>query len=80
MTEILGGIVLSLVLALYIVFKAWQRDVKRLSEAEEKVSAHEALQKIDEDIASGGDVYVNEQLREITRSVRGNSASDDIGA
>ena len=80
MTELLGGIVLSLLLALYIVFKAWQKEAEKRTEAEEKVSAHEALQKIDEDIANGGDVYINEQLREITRPVRDNSASDDIGA
>ena len=80
MTELLGGVVLSLIVALYIVFKAWQREAEKRTEAEEKVLAHEALQKIDEDIANGGDVYVNEQLREITRPVRGNSASDDIGA
>ncbi len=80
MTELLGGIVLSLLLALYIVFKAWQKESEKRTEAEEKVSAHEALQKIDEDIANGGDVYINEQLREITRPVRSDSASDDIGA
>ena len=80
MTELLGGIVLSLLLALYIVFKAWQKEAEKRTEAEEKVSAHEALQKIDEDIANGGDDYIADQLREITRPVRDNSAGDDIGA
>ena len=80
MMELLGGVVLSLLLALYIVFKAWQREVEKRTEAEEKVLAHEALQKIDEDIANGGDDYITDQLREITRPVRSNSASDDIGA
>tara|TARA_R110002020_G_scaffold1219_1_gene5916 strand:+ start:179 stop:421 length:243 start_codon:yes stop_codon:yes gene_type:complete len=80
MMELLGGIVLSLLLALYIVFKAWQREAEKRTEAEEKVLAHEALQKIDEDIANGGDDYITDQLREITRPVRSNSASDDIGA
>ena len=80
MIELLGGVVLSLILALYIVFKAWQRDADKLTEAEEKVLAHEALQKVNNDIANGGDEYINNQLREITRPVRGNSASDDIGA
>ena len=78
--ELLGGVVLSLLLALYIVFKAWQREAEKRTEAEEKVLAHEALQKIDEDIANGGDDYITDQLREITRPVRSNSASDDIGA
>ena len=80
MMELLGGIVLSLLLALYIVFKAWQKEAEKRTEAEEKVLAHEALQKIDEDIANGGDDYIADQLREITRPVRDNSASDDIGA
>ena len=80
MIELLGGVVLSLILALYIVFKAWQRDAEKLTEAEEKVLAHEALQKVNNDIANGGDEYINNQLREITRPMRDNSASDDIGA
>ena len=62
-----GGVVLSLILALYIVFKAWQRDAERLTEAEERVRAHEALQKVDEDIITGGDEYVDSELLEITR-------------
>ena len=54
---------------------AWKR-----SEAEEKVKAHESLQRIDEDIANGDDVFINEQLREITRKpVRGNNTNNDIG-
>ena len=78
MMELLGGIVLSLLLALYIVFKAWQRETEKRTEAEEKVLAHEALQKIDEDIANGGDDYIADQLREITRDLRSDSTSDDI--
>lgn len=80
----LGGVVLSLIVALYIAFKAWQREAEKRTEAEEKVLAHEALQKIDEDIASGGDVYVNDQLLDITRDrdLHGakRTTSDDIGA
>lgn len=78
--KVLSGVVLSLIVALYILFKSWQREIERREEAEEKVLAHEALQKIDEDIANGGDKYISQQLREITRPVRDNSASDDIGA
>ena len=80
MIELLGGVALTLLCALYIVFTAWRREVEKRTEAEEKVKAHETLQQIDEDIANGGDVYINEQLRDITRPVQDNSASDDIGA
>ncbi|CAL9960233.1 hypothetical protein VPHK24_0059 [Vibrio phage K24] len=80
MIEILGGIVLTLIAALYFVYNSWQSERNKRSEAEEKVLAHEALQQVDEDIANGDDVFINEQLRQITRSVRSNSASDDIGA
>ena len=76
--KVLSGVVLSLIVALYILFKSWQREVERRAEAEKKVKAHEMLQEIDEDIASGGDVYVNKQLREVTRDLRSDSASDDI--
>ncbi|AUR95814.1 TMhelix containing protein [Vibrio phage 1.213.O._10N.222.54.F10] len=80
MIEILGGIVLTLIAALYFVYNSWQSERNRRSEAEEKVLAHEALQRINEDIANGDDVFINEQLRQITRPVRSNSASGDIGA
>ncbi len=81
MIEILGGVVLTLIAALYFVYNSWQSERGKRSEAEEKVLAHEALQQVDEDIANGDDVFINEQLREITRSsVRGNTPSDDIGA
>ena len=84
MIEVLTGIVLSLILALYIVFKAWQKDAERLTEAEEMVRAHEALQKMDDDIANGGDVFIDSQLLDITRDrdLHGSKrvSSDDIGA
>ncbi|AUR83846.1 TMhelix containing protein [Vibrio phage 1.042.O._10N.286.45.B8] len=80
MIEILGGIVLTLIAALYFVYNSWQSERNKRSEAEEKVLAHEALQQVDEDIANGDDVFINEQLRQITRPVRSNNASDDIGA
>ncbi|CAH9016618.1 TMhelix containing protein [Vibrio phage 242E40-1] len=80
MIEVLGGIVLTLIAALYFVYNSWQSERNKRSEAEEKVLAHEALQQVDEDIANGDDVFINEQLRQITRPVRSNTASDDIGA
>jgi len=79
MIEILGGIVLTLIAALYFVYNSWQSERNKRSDAEEKVRAHELLQQVDEDIANGDDVFINDQLREITRtSVRSNSASNDI--
>lgn len=81
MIEILGGVVLTLIAALYFVYNSWQSERGRRSEAEERVRAHELLQQVDEDIANGDDVFINDQLREITRaSVRGGATSDDIGA
>ena len=80
MIEILGGVVLTLIAALYFVYNSWQSERGRRSEAEERVRVHELLQQVDEDIANGDDVFINDQLREITRaSVRSNKTSNDIG-
>ena len=79
MIEILGGVVLTLIAALYFVYNSWQSERGRRSEAEERVRVHELLQQVDEDIANGDDVFINDQLREITRaSVRSNKTSNDI--
>lgn len=79
MIEILGGIVLTLSVALYFVYNSLQSERDKRSEAEEKVRAHELLQQVDEDIANGDDVFINDQLREITRaSVRSNKTNNDI--
>ena len=43
MIEILGGIVLTLIAALYFAYNSWQSERNKRSEAEEKVIAHEAL-------------------------------------
>jgi uncharacterized protein YpmB len=80
MIEILGGVVLTLIAALYFLYNSWQSERGKRSEAEEKVRAHEELQRIDEDIANGGDEYISSILRDATRPVRGGAASDDIGA
>lgn len=78
MIEILGGIVLTLSVALYFVYNSWQSERGKRSEAEEKVKAHEALQRIDEDIANGGDEYISRILRDATRTVRSDKTSNDI--
>ncbi len=69
MIEILGGIVLTLSVALYFVYNSWQSERGKRSEAEEKVKAHEALQRIDEDIAKGGDEEISQQLLKHTRDL-----------
>ena len=69
MIEILGGIVLTLSVALYFVYNSWQSERGKRSEAEEKVKAHEELQRIDGDIANGGDDYLSEQLLKHTRDL-----------
>ncbi|AUR88996.1 TMhelix containing protein [Vibrio phage 1.231.O._10N.261.49.F8] len=78
MIEILGGIVLTLIAALYFVYNSWQSERSKRSEAEEKVLAHEALQRVNEDIANGGDEYISSILRESTRTVRSDSTGNDI--
>ena len=80
MIEALLTIAGFLLVLLVIFIMLWKKEAEKRTEAEKKVKAHETLQQIDEDIANGGDVYINEQLRDITRPVRDNSASDDIGA
>lgn len=80
MIEVLGGVVLALIAALYFIYNSWQSERDKRSEAEEKVLAHESLQQVNEDIANGDDVFINQQLREITRPLRSDRASDDIGA
>ncbi|CAM0055824.1 hypothetical protein VPHF89G1_0047 [Vibrio phage F89 g1] len=69
MIEILGGIVLTLSVALYFVYNSWQSERGKRSEAEEKVRAHEILQRVESDIANGGDEYISRILRENTRDL-----------
>lgn len=69
MIEILGGVVLTLIAALYFVYNSWQSERGKRSEAEEKVRAHEELQSVNEDIANGGDEYISSILRENARDL-----------
>ncbi|AUR90095.1 TMhelix containing protein [Vibrio phage 1.137.O._10N.261.46.B5] len=78
MIEVLGGIVLTLIAALYFVYNSWQSERNKRSEVEEKVLAHEALQRVNEDIANGGDEYISSILRESIRTVRSDSTGNDI--
>lgn len=69
MIEILCGISLASIAAFCVAFNSWQKEREKRSEAEEKVRAHEELQAIDADIATGGDEYISEQLRKHTRDL-----------
>lgn len=80
MIEALLTIVGFLLILLVIFMMLWKKEAEKRTEVERKVKAHEALQKIDDDIADGGDVYINEQLRKITRDLRSDRAGDDISA
>lgn len=69
MTELTMGLFALACSAAAFFFGAWSREKDKRSEAEEKVRAHEELQRINEDIANGGDVYLSEQLRKHTRDL-----------
>ena len=69
MIEILGGVVLTLIAALYFVYNSWQSERGKRSEAEEKVRPHEILQRVESDIANGSDEYISRILRENTRDL-----------
>lgn len=69
MIEILSGVLLIAVCALFSFFMLWQKEREKRKGVEEKVRAHELLQEIESDIANGGDVYVAEQLRKHTRDL-----------
>ena len=78
MTELIMGLFVLACSAAAFFFGAWSREKDKRSEAEEKVRAHEILQRVESDIANGGDEYVTRILRENSRTVRSDKASDDI--
>ena len=70
MIEILGGIVLTLSVALYFVYNSWQSERGKRSEAEEKVLSMEAeneqikfKQNISSELDGASDVYLANVLR-----------------
>lgn len=69
MIELLLGVLLIAVCALFSFFMLWQKERGKRKGVEEKVRAHELLQEVESDIASGGDVYITEQLRKHTRDL-----------
>lgn len=69
MIELLLGLLLVAVTAAFSLFIMWRSERDDKQDAEAKVRAHNALQEINDDIASGGDVYLSEQLRKHTRDL-----------
>lgn len=69
MSELMGlGIVLIAFTAISFL-SLWMQEKSKRKDAEAKVRAHEELQRVESDVADGGDVYVTEQLRQITRDL-----------
>ena len=69
MTELLLGALLITVCALFSFFNLWRKERSSRKDIEEKVRAHEELQRINDDIDNGDDVYLSEQLRKYTRDL-----------
>lgn len=69
MIELLIGALLVAITAAFSLFVMWRNERDGKQDAEAKVMAYEELQRIESDIANGGDVYITEQLRQITRDL-----------
>ena len=69
MIELLLGALLITVCALFSFFNLWRKERSSRKDIEEKVRAHEELQRINDDIDNGDDVYLSEQLRKHTRDL-----------
>lgn len=69
MIELLLGVLLIAVCALFSFFMLWQKERGKRKGFEEKVRAHKLLQQVESDIANGGDEYISEQLRKNTRDL-----------
>lgn len=67
--EILFGAFVIVAFTMFSFFMLWLKERGKRKEVEKKVRAHEILQSVESDIANGGDDYVSEQLRQITRDL-----------
>lgn len=69
MIELLMGALLIAGVTALSFFMLWRKERQSAKQAESKVRAHEELQRINEDIANGGDEYISRILREHTRDL-----------
>jgi biopolymer transport protein ExbD len=69
MTAFIIGVILVMFLIILTLTKWLDEEKSKRKLAEQKVKAHEALQRIDEEIDNGGDVYLADQLRELQRDL-----------
>lgn len=69
MIELLMGAMLIAGVTALSFFMLWRKERQSAKQAERKVRAHELLQQVESDIASGGDEYIAEQLRQVTRDL-----------
>lgn len=76
MIELLMGALLVAITAAFSLFVMWRKERDSKHDAEAKVRAHEELQRIESDIANGGDEYVDRILRESSRAVRSDKTSN----
>ncbi|AVR75887.1 hypothetical protein ValSw33_63 [Vibrio phage ValSw3-3] len=67
--EILFGAFVIVAFTMFSFFMLWLKERIKRKEVEKKVRAHEILQSVESDIANGGDEYISEQLRQITRDL-----------
>lgn len=69
MMELMFGVLVIGGFALLSLFMLWIKEREERKELEKKVRANELLQQVESDIADGGDVYLSEQLRQVTRDL-----------
>ena len=69
MMELMFGVLAigSFALLSMVVLLFKEREERK--DLEERVRAHELLQQVESDIANGGDEYIAEQLRQVTRDL-----------
>ncbi|UTQ79830.1 hypothetical protein vBVnaSL3_12 [Vibrio phage vB_VnaS-L3] len=69
MMELMFGVLVIGGFAIFSMFMLILKEREERKELEDKVRAHEAMQEIESDIVNGGDAYITEQLRQVTRDL-----------